>query len=78
MKKLLLLLLLSPVASRAQSPFNGGWIIDEDSVQQSEKPKPVTYLVGKGMIHCSDCFGGPEIKANGATRRSMRRATGTQ
>jgi hypothetical protein len=69
MKKLLLLLLLSPVASRAQSPFDGGWIFDEDSVQQSEKPKPVTYLVGKGMLHCSDCFGSPEIKANGRDQK---------
>ena len=69
MKKLLLLLLLSPFASRAQSPFDGGWIFDEDSVQQSEKPKPVTYLVGKGMLRCSDCFGSPEIKANGRDQR---------
>ena len=64
MKKLLLLLLLSPVASRAQSLFDGGWIFAEDSVQ-SEKPKPVTYLVGKGMLHCSDCFASPEINADG-------------
>ena len=69
MKKLLLLLLLSPVESRAQSPFDGGWVFDEDSVQQSEKPKPVTYLVGKGMPHCSDCFGSPEIKANGRDQK---------
>ncbi|MGB9435960.1 MAG: hypothetical protein WBQ89_27170 [Candidatus Acidiferrum sp.] len=69
MKKLLLLLLLSPVASRAQSPFDGGWIFDEDTVQQSEKPKPVTYLVGKGMLHCSDCFASPEIKANGRDQK---------
>jgi len=69
MTKLLLLLLLSPVASRAQSPFDGGWIFDEDSVQQSEKPKPVTYLVGNGVLHCSDCFAGPEIKANGRDQK---------
>jgi len=78
MKKLLLLLLLLPFASRAQSPFDGGWIFDEDSVQQSEKPKPVTYLVGKGMLHCSDCFGVRKSRQTGATRGSMRRATGTQ
>jgi hypothetical protein len=65
MKKLLLLLLLSPVASRAQSLFDGGWIFVEDSVQQFEKPQPVTYLVAKGVLHCSDCFASPEIKANG-------------
>jgi hypothetical protein len=69
MKKLLLLLLLSPVASRAQSLFDGGWIFDEDSVQQSEKPKPVAYLVGKGMLHCSDCFASPEINADGRDQK---------
>jgi hypothetical protein len=29
----------------------------------------VTYLVGKGMLQCSDCFGSPEIKANGRDQR---------
>jgi len=69
MKKLLLLLLLSPVASRAQSPFDGGWIFDEDSFQQSEKPKPVTYLVAKGLLHCSDCFASPEVNADGSDQK---------
>lgn len=69
MKRLLLLLLLSPVASLAQSPFDGGWVFDEDSVQQSEKPKPVTYLVAKGMLRCSDCFASPEINADGRDQK---------
>lgn len=34
-------------------------------MQQSEKPKPVKYLVAKGMLHCSDCFASPEVNANG-------------
>ena len=43
MKRLTLtLLLLTPAALLSQSPFDGGWIIDENFVQQSEKPKPVT------------------------------------
>jgi hypothetical protein len=43
MKKLLLLLFLSPVASRAQSPFDGGWIFDEDS---GSVPIPVEKYKG--------------------------------
>jgi hypothetical protein len=69
MKKFLLLLLLSPVASRAQSLFDGGWIFDEDSLHQFEKPKPVTYLVHNDVLHCSDCFASPEIKADGRDQK---------
>jgi hypothetical protein len=38
-------------------------------VQQSEKPKPVTYLVAKGMLRCSDCFASPEINADGRDQK---------
>ena len=69
MKKLLLLFLLSPAASLAQSPFDGGWIIDENSVQRSEKPKPATYLVAKGLLRCSHCFASPQIKADGRDQK---------
>jgi hypothetical protein len=65
MKKLLLLLLFSPVGLRSQSLFDGGWIFVEDSVRQSENPKPVTYLIAKGVLHCSACFANPEVNANG-------------
>lgn len=70
MKRLTLtLLLLTPAASFSQSLFDGGWIFDEDSVQQSEKPKPVTYSVANGMLRCSDCFARPEINADGRDHR---------
>ena len=70
MKRLTLtLLLLTPAASFSQSPFDGGWIFDENSLQQAEKPKPVTYLVAKGMLRCSDCFASPEIKADGRDQK---------
>ncbi|HTZ47473.1 MAG TPA: hypothetical protein VMH20_07775 [Verrucomicrobiae bacterium] len=69
MKKLLLLLLLSPAAAPAQSLFDGGWIFDEDSVHQTEPPKPVRYLVGNGVLHCSDCFASPEINADGRDQK---------
>jgi len=65
----LALLLLTPAASFSQSPFDGGWIFDENSVQQSEKPKPVTYLVAKGMLRCSDCFASPKINADGLDQK---------
>ncbi len=70
MKRLTLtLLLLTPAASFSQSPFDGGWIFDENSVQQSEKPKPVRYLVAKGMLRCSDCFASPKINADGRDQK---------
>jgi len=70
MKRLTLtLLLLTPAASFSQSPFDGGWIFDENSMQQSEKPKPVTYLVANGMLRCSDCFASPEISADGRDQK---------
>ena len=70
MKRLTLtLLLLMPAASFSQSPFDGGWIFDESSVQQSEKPKPVTFLVANGTLRCSDCFASPEINADGRDQK---------
>lgn len=69
MKKLLLLLLLSPVSSLAQSPFDGGWVFAEDSIHQSTKPKPASYLVAKGSLRCSDCFASPEILADGRDQK---------
>lgn len=74
MKKFFLLLLLWPVASCAQSLFDGGWVFVENSVKQSEKPKAVTYLVGKGMLHCSDCFASPEIDADGQDQKVQETA----
>jgi hypothetical protein len=70
MKRLTLaLLLLTPALSFSQSPFDGGWIFDENSMQQSEKPKPVTYLVAKGTLRCSDCFASPKINADGRDQK---------
>jgi len=70
MKRLTLsLLLLMPAVSFSQSLFDGGWIFDEDSVQQSEKPKAVTYFVAKGILRCSDCFANPEINADGRDQK---------
>jgi len=69
MKKLLLLLFLSPAASLAQSPFDGTWIIDANTVQLPEKS--AVYLLAKGTLRCSDCFASPEIKADGHDQKIL-------
>jgi hypothetical protein len=63
MKTLLALLLLSPVASLAQSPFDGTWIIDSNTTQLPQKP--AEYLLAKGMFR----WAGMEIKADGTDQR---------
>jgi hypothetical protein len=59
MKVLLAVLLLSPVASLAQNPFDGTWIIDSNTTQLPQKP--TVYLLAKGKFQ----LGETEIKANG-------------
>jgi hypothetical protein len=48
MKIFLALLLLSPVGSLAQSPFDGIWIIDTNTTQLPQKP--TLYSLAKGMF----------------------------
>src|SRR2546430_1333852 len=61
MKTILALLLLSPVASLAQSPFDGTWIIDTGTNQPPQKL--TLYSLAKGQ------FRGPDwatsVKADG-------------
>jgi len=59
MKIFLALLLLSPVASLAQSPFDGTWIIDTNTTQLPQKP--TLYSLTKGMFR----WAGTEVKADG-------------
>lgn len=63
MKKLLVLLLLSPIASLAQSPFDGTWIIDADTAKLPDKP--AGYLPVAGMFQ----WAGAEIKADGTDQK---------
>lgn len=63
MKKLLVLLLLSPMASLAQSPFDGTWIIDTDTAKFPEKP--AVFLLVAGMFR----WAGAEIKADGTDQK---------
>lgn len=63
MKILLALWLLSPVASLAQSPFDGIWLIDSNTTQLPQKP--AAYLLVKGMFQ----WAGTEIKADGTDQK---------
>jgi hypothetical protein len=58
----IVLLFFLPLGAFAQSPFDGTWVIDMNTVQLPDKP--VVYLLDKGMFHCGDC-GQTEIKADG-------------
>src|SRR5882672_1968365 len=59
----ILLLMLWAGTSFAQSPFDGTWMTDSDSITVPEKP--AVYLVAKGMIRGVGCAGNVEIKADG-------------
>lgn len=66
MKTLFVLLLLSPIASLAQSPFDGTWIIDSNKTQLPQKP--TEYLLSKGKFQ----WAGREIRADGTDQKVPR------
>jgi hypothetical protein len=63
MTRLIVLLLLTPVASFCQSLFDGTWVINKDTAPLPEKP--AVYLLAKGMFRCSGCVVNVEIEADG-------------
>src|SRR6267154_1090347 len=63
MKRLLTAMLFMAGRLCAQSPFDGTWMIDSDSMTVPEKP--AVYLISKGMIRGVGCAGNVEIKADG-------------
>jgi len=63
MKRLLIAMLFMAGRLCAQSPFDGTWMIDSDSMTVPEKP--AVYLISKGMIRGVGCAGNVEIKADG-------------
>lgn len=63
MKRLIILLFLTPVASFSQSPFDGAWVINKDTAPLPQKP--AVYLLAKGMFRCSGCIVNMEIEADG-------------
>jgi hypothetical protein len=63
MKRILFLLLLVPVLSWAQSPFDGTWKVD---MSKSKLPKkPDVYLLQNGMWECKTCNPPVNVKADG-------------
>jgi hypothetical protein len=64
MKKMLLLLLLTPVLAMAQgSPFDGTWKVDIKKAQLPKKPD--VLLLQNGMYSCKTCAPPYEVKADG-------------
>jgi hypothetical protein len=63
MKFRFLILLLWPSALLAQSPFDGTWVANLESVQFSNRPE--AYLLQNGMYACSSCVPNVRIKADG-------------
>lgn len=63
MKIPLVLLLLSPILSLAQSSFDGTWIIDTNTTQFPQKA--AVYLLANGMFRRGDT----EIPADGNDQR---------
>ncbi len=63
MRKLILLLLVTPILGWAQSPFDGTWKVDAGSAQFPQKPDVVVYQ--NGMYQCKSCIPPIDIKADG-------------
>jgi hypothetical protein len=60
MKRLILLVLLSPAIAHSQSPFDGTWLFTAPLPS-----KPAVYSLAKGVFRCSGCLPNMEIKADG-------------
>jgi hypothetical protein len=67
MKYFLLLALLAPVLSFAQSPFDGTWVTKLDSAQFPKQPD--SYLVAQGMYHCLTCTPKVDAEADGSEQK---------
>lgn len=67
MKKLLVLMLLSPALLYAQTPFDGTWQAKLDTAQFPKKPQ--SFLLDKGMYECSSCVPSFKVKADGTDQK---------
>ena len=64
MRRLIVVLLLTPAVSFSQSPFDGTWLFTAQLPQE-----PAVYLLAHGMFRCSGCTANTEIKADGADHK---------
>ena len=60
MKRLIILMLLSPAFSFSQSPFDGTWLFTAQLPTE-----PAVYLLAQGMFRCSGCLPNMELEADG-------------
>ena len=71
MKKSLLfafvLLFLTPIISRSQSPLDGTWKFDLNKTKMPEKPD--VYLLQDGTYHCSTCVPPVDVDADGQDQK---------
>lgn len=65
--KRLLLLLLAPAMSFAQTPFDGTWVTKLDTAQFPTKPE--RYTLNKGRYECLTCVPKVAVKADGSDQR---------
>jgi hypothetical protein len=63
MKKLLFLVLLTPLSAWSQTAFEGTWRADLSTVQLPKKPHK--YLLQSGTYKCETCTPPYEVKADG-------------
>jgi hypothetical protein len=67
MKKIVWLLAFLPALAWAQTPFDGTWVTQMESM--TIKGKPDTYVVADGMYTCEACYPGLTIKADGTDQK---------
>jgi hypothetical protein len=67
MKRLILLALMAPVLSFAQSPFDGTWMTKLDTAQFPKQPD--SYVLDQGMYHCLTCTPKVDAKADGTEQK---------
>lgn len=67
MKKLLLLLALTPMLAWGQSPFDGTWKFDLGKSQPPKKPD--VYLLQNGTYTCKTCVPMVQAKADGTEQK---------
>jgi hypothetical protein len=62
-----LLVILTPIISRAQSSLDGTWKSDSNKFKMPEKPD--VYAVQDGRYHCSTCVPPIDVKADGQDQK---------
>ena len=67
MKKLFLFVLLVPILSLAQTPFDGTWVTKLDTARFPTKPD--VYSLKDGMYDCLTCVPKVSVKADGTDQK---------